>query len=113
VLFGQQNTAVGRTSAIDGHLTISADSVTGGTFTAQMATVKSDQSERDVQFRGRIMDTSAYPTATFTLTRPIILGPVPTAGITRSYTAHGDLKLHGQTRPVTLTLTAERAPRSA
>ncbi len=109
VLFGQQNTAVGRTSAINGHLTIAGSTATAGTFSVRMGTVKSDQSQRDVQFNGRIMDTSTYPTATFALTRPISLDPVPTAGATRTYTARGDLKLRGRTRPVTFQLTAEHA----
>ncbi len=109
VLFGQQNTAVGRTGAVTGHLTIVGDAVTGGTFTAAMATVKSDQGQRDVQFRGRIMDTSTYPSATFTLTRPITLTPVPAAGAASTYTAHGNLTLRGQTRPVTFPLTAQHA----
>ena len=108
VLFGQQNMAVGRTGAVSGHLTIVGAAATAGSFTTQMATVKSDQSQRDTQFRGRIMDTSTYPTATFTLTRPIPLAPVPANGAAKAYTAHGDLTLRGQTRPVTFQLTAQR-----
>ena len=54
------------------------------------------------------MDVSTYPTATFTLTSPIELAPVPAAGVIKSYTAHGKLTLHGTTRAVTFTLTAER-----
>src|ERR1700682_5558172 len=81
-LFGQSNTAVGRTSALTGSITISGTQVTAGRFIVDMTTVKSDQSQRDSQFQGRIMDTATYPTATFTLTQPIQLGSVPAAGIT-------------------------------
>jgi polyisoprenoid-binding protein YceI len=109
ILFGQNHVAVGRTGAITGHLTISGTTVTGAAFTVQMATIKSDASERDVQFRGRIMDTAAYPTGTLTLTKPIVLGTLPAVGVVRSYTAVADLTLHGQTRPVTFPLSAERA----
>jgi polyisoprenoid-binding protein YceI len=108
VLLGQDTTAVGRTTAITGHLTISGTTVTAAAFTVQMATIKSNESERDVQFRGRIMDTAAYPTGTLALTRPIALGTVPAAGVVRSYTATADLTLHGQTRAVTFPLSAER-----
>ena len=108
VLFGQNHTAVGRTSAITGHVTISGTTVTAAGFTVQMATIKSDESERDVQFRGRIMDTSAYPTGTLTLTKPIALGALPAAGVVKTYTATADLTLHGHTRPVTFPLSAER-----
>jgi polyisoprenoid-binding protein YceI len=108
VLFGQNHTAVGRTGAITGHITISDTTVTSGAFTVRMATITSDASERDAQFRGRIMDTSSYPTATLTLARHIVLAPVPAAGVVRSYTASADLTLHGHTRQVTFALTAER-----
>jgi polyisoprenoid-binding protein YceI len=108
VLFGQNHTAVGRTSAITGHITISGTTVTAAAFTVQMATITSDSSQRDAQFRGRIMDTSAYPTGTLRLTSPIALAPVPAAGAVRTYTASADLTLHGQTRAVTFPLSAER-----
>jgi polyisoprenoid-binding protein YceI len=108
VLFGQNHTAVGRTSAITGHLTISGTTVTGASFTVQMATIKSDASQRDAQFRGRIMDTAAYPTGTLTLTKPIPLGTVPAAGVVRTYPATAELTLHGHTRSVTFPLSAER-----
>jgi polyisoprenoid-binding protein YceI len=108
VLFGQHTTAVGRTSAITGQITISGRTVTAAGFTVQMATIKSDESERDVQFRGRIMDTAAYPTGTLKLTKPIALGGLPAAGVVKTYTAAADLTLHGQTRPVTFPLSAER-----
>jgi polyisoprenoid-binding protein YceI len=108
VLFGQNHTAVGRTSAITGHVTISGTTVTAAGFTVQMATIKSDESERDVQFRGRIMDTAAYPTGTLTLTKPISLGALPALGVVKTYSAAADLTLHGQTRAVTFPLSAER-----
>ena len=108
VLFGQDNIAVGRTSDIAGQLTIRGTTVTAGSFTVQMATIKSDQAERDVQFNGRIMDTSAFPTGKLTLTRPISFAPLPAVGVAKTYTADGRLTLHGSTRPVTFQLTAER-----
>jgi len=108
VLAGQDNVAVGRTGDVSGSMTISGDTVTVASFTVQMATIHSDESERDVQFDGRIMDTSAYPTATLTLTAPIDLGTLPADGVIRSYQATGNLTLHGETRSVTFTLQAER-----
>jgi polyisoprenoid-binding protein YceI len=108
VLAGQNNVAVGRTSAISGSMTIDGSSVTAASFTVQMATIHSDESERDVQFNGRIMDTSAYPTGTLTLTAPIDLGTRPADGVIRSYQATANLTLHGKTRSVTFMLQAER-----
>jgi polyisoprenoid-binding protein YceI len=108
VLAGQNNVAVGRTSVVTGSMTIDGSSVTAATFTVQMATIHSDESERDVQFDGRIMDTSAYPTGTLTLTAPIELRTIPADGVIRTYQASGNLMLHGKTRSVTFTLQAER-----
>jgi polyisoprenoid-binding protein YceI len=108
VLLGQSNIAVGRTSHVKGDLTINGSTVTAAAFTVAMATIHSDQSQRDVQFDGRIMDVTTYPTGTFTLTRPISLAPVPAAGVVKSYPATGKLTLHGHTRQVTFGLKAER-----
>jgi polyisoprenoid-binding protein YceI len=83
VLLGQNNIAVGRTSHIKGDLTIKGNTVTAAAFTVAMATIHSDQSQRDAQFDGRIMDVTTYPTGTFILTRPISLVPVPAAGRSR------------------------------
>ena len=108
VLLGQSATAVGRTAAVTGHLTIAGTTVTAAAFSVPMSTVHSDKSQRDAQFDGRIMDVSQYPTGAFTLTSPIDLAPLPAGGAIKDYTAHGNLTLHGTTRAVTFTLTAER-----
>jgi polyisoprenoid-binding protein YceI len=108
VLLGQNATAVGRTTSVTGHLTIAGSTVTAAAFTVPMATVHSDKSQRDAQFDGRIMDVSQYPTGTFALTSPIDLAPLPAAGVVKDYVAHGRLTLHGTTRAVTFTLSAER-----
>jgi polyisoprenoid-binding protein YceI len=109
VLLGQNATAVGRTSSVTGRLTISGSAATAANFSVPMDTVHSDKSQRDAQFDGRIMDVSQYPTGTFTLTSPIELGSLSASGVIKSYTAHGKLTLHGTTRAVTFTLTAERS----
>ena len=109
VLLGQSTTAVGRTTSVTGHLTIAGSTATAAAFSVPMDTVHSDKSERDGQFDGRIMDVSQYPTGTFTLTSPIVLAPLPATGVIKSYTADGKLTLHGVTRTVTFTLTAERS----
>jgi polyisoprenoid-binding protein YceI len=108
VLFGQDNTAVGRTNAVTGNVTISGTTVSKASFTADMTQVSSDRSQRDNQFQNRIMDTSQYPTATFTLTSPISIAPVPADKTVTSYSATGNLTMHGTTKSVTFTLKAER-----
>ena len=108
VSVGQEATAVGRTAKIWGSITISGASVTTGTFTVDMASVESDQSQRNAQFDGRIMDVAQYPTATLKLTVPIALGTILPVGSTVTYTASGDLTMRGVTRQVTFPLKAER-----
>jgi len=107
-LFGQSGTAVGSTSKVTGSMTIAGTKVDKANFAVDMTSVSSDEGMRDNQFQGRIMDTATYPTATFTLTRPIDLAPVPKDAVVKTYPATGKLTLHGTTRDVTLTLTARR-----
>ena len=107
VLFGQSHEAVGRTSSITGSMLVSGTTVTQAAFTVDMSSVTSDQSRRDAQFNGRIMDTRTYPTATFTLTKPIDLGAIPANGVQRTFRATGTLTLHGVTKTVTFTLTSQ------
>ncbi len=108
VLLGQSATAVGRTREIWGSLTIAGSTVTKGTFTVNMASVVSDQSERNAHFDGPIMGVSQYPTATLTLASPIELGALPANGVQARYNATGTLEMHGVTKTVTFTVSAER-----
>jgi polyisoprenoid-binding protein YceI len=109
VLFGQSTTAVGRTHDVTGTMTVTPTQVTDASFTAQMNTVTSDQSSRDEQFRGRIMDVSKYPTARFVLASPISLGVLPSGAQLKTYQAKGALTLRGVTKDVTITLSAKRS----
>jgi hypothetical protein len=55
------------------------------------------------------MDVSTYPTATFRLTSPLSLATLPVDGKIQRYPARGDLTMHGVTRPVSFTVSAERS----
>ena len=109
ILFGQSHTAVGRTSAVTGNVTIAGTTVTEGRFSVDLTKVTSDQSLRDEQFQGRIMDTSSFPTATLVLTQPIRLATLPAEGVAVNEQATGTLTMHGTTRTVTFKLTARRS----
>lgn len=108
VLVGQKSTAVGRTSAVAGTLTVSGTRVTRASFTVAMGRVRSDEARRDHQFRSRIMDTSRYPAARFALAEPIALPSVPAVGGAANARAHGRLTLRGVTRDVTFPVRARR-----
>ena len=108
VLVGQNATAVGRTSKVWGSMTISGSTVTKASFTVDMASVVSDQSQRNARFDGPIMDVSQFPTATLTLSTPIALGTIPANGAVEHYDAVADLDMHGVTKSVSFPVTAER-----
>lgn len=108
VLFGQDGEAVGRTTEVTGTMQVTGTTVTAADIEVDMASVASDESQRDSQFRGRIMDTATFPTATFTLTEPVQLGAVPADGEEVTGAVTGELTLRGVTRTVTVELTARR-----
>jgi polyisoprenoid-binding protein YceI len=108
LLFGQSAEAVGRTGNVDGALTLSGAKVETADISIDLASVQSDKSQRDGQFRNRIMNVTQYPTATFKLTQPIDLGTLPADGATVTVPATGELTLHGTKKTVTTTLTAKR-----
>ncbi len=108
VLFGVDTTAVGRTDAVDGSLAIAGTKVTAVEFSVDVASIESDDSRRDNQFRGRIMSADEFPTATFVLTAPIELGAEPADGVEVATTATGELTLRGATQPVTFDVVAKQ-----
>jgi polyisoprenoid-binding protein YceI len=107
ILGGQSHTAVGRSSSVTGSMAIKGSTVKTASFTVKMATIHTDSAQRDAQFDGRIMDVARYPDGTFVLTKPISLAPLPSAGTIKSYSATGNLTLHGQTRSVTFPVRTE------
>lgn len=64
-----------------------------------MTTVTTDSGSRDSQFRGPIMLTDEFPTATFRLTEPVSVADLSGSGPV-SVTAAGELTLRDVTRPV-------------
>ena len=101
------NTAVGRTSAVTGSMTIAGTHVTDATFEADLTGLTSDDQNRDRQLGNQGIQTNQFPTATFKLTSPIDLGSVPADGREISVTAKGQLTLHGVTKDVEIPLKAK------
>jgi polyisoprenoid-binding protein YceI len=108
-LFGGETlkaTAVGRTAAVEGTLTVSGNQITAAEISADMTQLKSDKAPRDGQIKTRGIQTNDFPTATFELTQPITLPGTPTKGEEVDVTATGELTLHGVTRTVDIPLKA-------
>ena len=107
VLAGVNTTAVGRSNEIEGVLTIDGTAATVVDITVQIENITSDDSRRDSQFSGRIMNAAEFPTATFVLTEPIEFGRIPVGDEQITATATGELTLRGVTNPVTFDVTAQ------
>ena len=101
-------TAVGRTPDVDGSLEIDGTTIPSAEFTANLTTLVSDEDRRDGALRDQAIQTSQFPTATFTLTEPIELDKVPADGVSIDVDAVGTLTLHGVTKDVTIPLEAQR-----
>ena len=107
VLAGVNTTAVGRSNEIEGLLTLEGTTATVVDITVQIENITSDDSRRDGQFTGRIMNAAEFPTATFVLTEPIDFGRIPVGDEQITATATGELTLRGVTNPVTFEVTAQ------
>jgi polyisoprenoid-binding protein YceI len=107
VLAGVNTTAVGRSNEIEGLLTIEGTTATVVDITVQVENITSDDSRRDDQFSGRIMNAAEFPTAEFRITEPIDFGRIPEGDEQVVATATGELTLRGVTNPVTFDVTAQ------
>jgi polyisoprenoid-binding protein YceI len=108
ILFGQDTTAVGRTTKVTGTVAVAGAKLTSGTVTVDMASVATDKSGRDAQFRENLMAVAQFPTSTFTLSAPVDFGKVPAVGQKVTVKAPGQLTLRGQTKQVDVDLSAVR-----
>jgi polyisoprenoid-binding protein YceI len=100
----QRSTIFGRTSAVTGSLVIAHQEISSGTFHVDLSKVTIGGKPNASFFK--LLETSKYPDATITLTRPIVFRSIPTDGQTISSQAPVSLTMHGITRVVTLTVTA-------
>jgi polyisoprenoid-binding protein YceI len=112
VLNGQKVTVTGRTDEVTGDLTVADGRLTTGTVTVDLASVATDSSQRDRQFRGMVMDTDTYPTADFALTQPVPLGGLD-VGSTISVGLVGTMTLKGTTKDVTIPASVQRTAQDA
>ena len=72
-----------------GRSPLTGTTITAADFTADLTTLVSDESRRDGQLRNQALETSQFPTATFTLTKPVELGSIPAEGQAVDVTATG------------------------
>jgi polyisoprenoid-binding protein YceI len=94
-------TAVGRTSAVTGTVTVDGRRIEAADLRADMTKLRSDQARRDDALTYRGIETDRYPRARFTLAKPFALSAAP-----RRTT--GALELHGRRAPITVTVRGQR-----
>ncbi len=99
-------TAVGRTDAISGDLTIDGTTVTAASFEIDLTTITTETTNRDDNVQDAL-ETGQFPTATFTLAEPIELGEGAVAGDPVATTATGEMLIHGVTQTVVFDLEAQ------
>jgi len=103
------NLAVGVTTQISGEIlvhTAAPQSSQIGTITADISQFQSDSGRRDNAIRERFLQSSQYPTVTFTATQIEGLPESYTQGQEIPLTINGDLTIREVTRPVTFQATA-------
>lgn len=99
-------TAVGRTNAVTGSMTIADNAVTAADFTIDLTKITTNNSMRDRRVQDAL-ETGTHPQATFTLTSPIELPANAADGGEIAATAKGTLTIHGVTKPVEFPMQAK------
>ena len=100
-------TAVGRTSDLTAELDFDGTRITRVAITADLRTLRSDQSRRDQALRSRGLETDTYPTATFTLSEPVAVDEAALSGGVIEQSVRGTLELHGVANDVEVALTGQ------
>ena len=98
--------AVGRTGEVAGSIEISGTTLEAATFEIDLRAITTDDRRRDDRVQSAI-DTSRFPSATFTLTEPVDLGPAASTGGPVSVTAVGDVTIRGITRSYPVPIEAQ------
>ena len=98
---GQATKAVGRSSTMEGSVTVADGKLAAAEFSVDVATLTSDSARRDGQFTGRIMNVEEFPVASFaSLSTPDLT--LPADGSTVPISVDGVLTMHGVEKTVTV-----------
>lgn len=109
ILPGQRKTTSGRADNTDGdnvkgQMRVADGKLQEAIVSVKVAAISSDVDKRDINVRRNILETDTYPDASFTLTKPVDISHVPGDGKPAEVKAVGDLKLHGVTKEIPVTL---------
>lgn len=109
ILPGQRKTTSGRADNaqddnVTGQMRVADGKLEEAVVTVKVAAISSDVEKRDINVRRRILETDAFPEASFTLTKPVDISHVPDDGKPAEVQVTGDLKLHGVSKQVPVAL---------
>lgn len=99
-------TAVGRTPAVTGAMTVGDGTVSDTEIEADMTQLASDQGFRDRAIQRQGLETAQFPSASFALDAPLEIPPAAVDGTTVTLAATGTLTLHGVSQQVEVDLEA-------
>ena len=106
-----ESDAVGRTDTVTGSITIntsgSTSTLAAATLTVDTTSITSDKPQRDNRLRNEGLQTDTYPTATFTLTKPVEIPAAALSGTASDVTLTGDLTIHGVKKSVDIPAKAQ------
>ncbi len=99
---------VGRSEQVTGSITIDGTVVNEASFEIDVASITTDNAQRDRAFAGAdVMNTAEFPTATLTLTEPADFDAAPKPGEAVTAKAIGELTLRDTTQPVEFDVQAQ------
>src|SRR5438128_10357381 len=109
---GIPSTAKGATNEVSGTLYLTGDGTAlaadqTSSFSVKLRNLTSDKSMRDQRVQ-QALETSRYPTATFTITSVSGYNPAVAEGQEQTLELSGNLELHGVTKPATWEVKAYR-----
>jgi polyisoprenoid-binding protein YceI len=105
-VLGMQGDVTGRTSGVTGSLTVAGDQIAAAEFQVDLTSIEAN-GKSSPQFE-QSLDTTHYPTATITLSRPLSLGSGFDSGTIVTATVNAELALRGTTHEVTFTVQGRR-----
>ena len=103
----QHGTLVARTSAVTGTFVIAGNEVSSADLRVDLR--KLTANGKELPTLAGILGTATHPDASFTLTKPIVLGSEPTPNKIFTARATGLLAIHGTTRSVTFAVTGRHS----
>lgn len=106
-VIGFSNDVTGRTGDVTGTVVLTGAELSRATFQISLGAITVDGKARQPQLV-KSLGVTAHPVATVTLIRPVPLPAAFSAGDMVTRTAAATLTLNGITRPVTVTLSAQR-----